>query len=92
MLTSSRRFLPSIAVATGALVGASVLGLNRALTSSRNTANDDWRTVSPQPLGWEKDRQKSYSGKLEMTISDCCAGHGARGLDRAASPRNERLG
>lgn len=49
MRMSRRRFLTN-AVAIGALVGASAFGLNRALTSSRNTVSDDWRTVSPMIL------------------------------------------
>jgi len=52
----SRRGLLTIAVATCALVGACAFRLNRAPKSSWNTASDDWRTVSPQFLGWEKDR------------------------------------
>jgi len=57
MRMSSRRFLTS-AVAIGALAGVSAFGLNRALTSSRNTASDNWRTVSPHSLslGRQKDR------------------------------------
>ena len=55
MPISRRRFL-TIAVAAGAVAGASAFGLNRALTTSNSISGDDWQAVSPQSLGWQKDR------------------------------------